>query len=33
MLGALGIIRAYGGYVMRTAFKCVFHTYCCFVFK
>ena len=33
MLGALGIMRANGGYVMRTAFRRVHHAYCWVVFK
>ena len=28
MLSALGIMRANGGYVMRTAFRRVHHAYC-----
>ena len=33
MLGALGIMRANGGYIMRTAFRRVHHAYCWVVFK
>ena len=33
MLGALEIMRANGGYVMRTAFWRVHHAYCWVVFK
>ena len=33
MLGAFGIMRANGGYVMRTAFRRVPHAYCWVVFK
>ena len=33
MLGALGIMHANGGYVMRTAFRRVHHAYCWVVFK
>ena len=33
MLGALGIMCAYGGYVMLTAFGRVYHAYCCVAFK
>ena len=33
MLGVLGIMRANGGYVMRTAFRRVPHAYCWVVFK
>ena len=33
MLGALGIMRANGGYVTRTAFRRVHHAYCWVVFK
>ena len=33
MLRALGIMRANGGYVMRTAFRRVHHAYCWVVFK
>ena len=33
MLGALGIMRTNGGYVMRTAFRRVPHAYCWVVFK
>ena len=33
MLGAWGIMRANGGYVMRTAFRRAPHAYCWVVFK
>ena len=33
MLGALGIMHANGGYVMRTALRRVHHAYCWVVFK
>ena len=33
MLGALGIMCGYGGYVMRTAFRRVYHAYWLVVFK